>query len=55
MITMDSGSMKMIGPGQYKSMGTGGLKPEEVDGLLPHRSRLLVLRLCPCKFRRFAR
>ena len=30
MITMDLAEMKMIGPGQYKSMGTGGLKPEEV-------------------------
>jgi hypothetical protein len=30
MILMDSSALRMIGPGQYKSMGTGGLKNEEV-------------------------
>jgi hypothetical protein len=43
MITMDSCSMKMIGPGQYKSMGTGGLKPEEVQ--------LAALSFTLCDFR----
>merc|ERR1719409_1631916 len=33
MILMDLAALRMIGPGQYKSMGTGGLKNEEVRAL----------------------
>ena len=33
MILMDIPALKMIGPGQYKSMGTGGLRNEEVRAL----------------------
>jgi len=33
MILMDLSALRMIGPGQYKSMGTGGLKNEEVRAL----------------------
>ena len=33
MILMDLQALKMLGPGQYKSMGTGGLKNEEIRAL----------------------
>ena len=33
MIIMDLAALRMIGPGQYKSMGTGGMKNEEVRAL----------------------
>ena len=33
MVVMDLPGLRMIGPGQYKSMGTGGLKAEEVRAL----------------------
>ena len=33
MILCDLAELKKIGPGMYKSMGTGGLKPEEVRAL----------------------
>ena len=33
MIIMDLQALRAIGPGMYKSMGTGGLKPEEVRAL----------------------
>ena len=36
MILMDLHGLRMIGPGQYKSMGTGGLKNEEVWASLTH-------------------
>ena len=34
MILMNLSELKMITPGQYKSMGTGGLKNEEIRALM---------------------
>ena len=34
MILMTEKELKMITPGQYKSMGTGGLKNEEIRALM---------------------
>ena len=34
MVVMDLPGLRMIGPGQYKSMGTGGMKNEEVRASL---------------------
>jgi len=34
MVVMSAPELKMIGPGQYKSMGTGGLKPDEARHFL---------------------
>lgn len=39
MIVMEASALKMLGPGQYKSMGTGGMKNEEIRAL-HHRMSL---------------
>lgn len=48
MIIMDATSLKMIGPGQYKSMGTGGMKPEEACNKAPN-VRFVVVQHSHCK------